>query len=162
TLLLTATNVPPAPRPDSTATASRWTKPKNPPSSAGGRSGSVARCARGATSTCPLNTGRVSRNATAPAVAATSAAGADPGTVAQRWGLDWTAADVADVAAVKNAVKTNTKIIWVETPTNPLLGIADIAALAGVARDADALLTVDNTFASPYLQQPIALGADVV
>ena len=55
-----------------------------------------------------------------------------------------------------------TKVVWVETPTNPLLGIADIAALAEVAHDAGALLVVDNTFASPYLQQPLALGADVV
>ena len=53
-------------------------------------------------------------------------------------------------------------MVWVETPTNPLLGIADIAALAEVAHEAGALLVVDNTFASPYLQQPLALGADVV
>jgi cystathionine gamma-synthase len=53
-------------------------------------------------------------------------------------------------------------VIWVETPTNPLLGIADIAALSQVAADAEALLVVDNTFASPYLQRPLALGADVV
>jgi cystathionine gamma-synthase len=53
-------------------------------------------------------------------------------------------------------------MIWCETPTNPLLGIADIAALAGIAHDAGALLVVDNTFASPYLQNPLALGADVV
>ena len=52
--------------------------------------------------------------------------------------------------------------MWVETPTNPLLGIADIAALAEVAHEAGAILVVDNTFASPYLQQPLALGADVV
>ena len=55
-----------------------------------------------------------------------------------------------------------TKLVWVETPTNPLLNIADIEALAGVAHEAGALLVVDNTFASPYLQQPLALGADVV
>ena len=55
-----------------------------------------------------------------------------------------------------------TKVVWLETPTNPLLGIADIAALAEVAHEAGALLVVDNTFASPYLQQPLALGADVV
>jgi cystathionine gamma-synthase len=54
------------------------------------------------------------------------------------------------------------KLIWVETPTNPLLAIADIATLAQLARDAGALLIVDNTFASPYLQQPLALGADAV
>jgi cystathionine gamma-synthase len=53
-------------------------------------------------------------------------------------------------------------VIWCETPTNPLLGIADIAELARIAHDANALLVVDNTFASPYLQQPVALGADVV
>ena len=53
-------------------------------------------------------------------------------------------------------------MVWVETPTNPLLGIADIAAIAEVAHEAGALLVVDNTFASPYLQQPLALGADVV
>jgi cystathionine gamma-synthase len=83
--------------------------------------------------------------------------------VAQRWGLDWTAARVSDPAAVRAAVQPGrTKIVWVETPTNPLLGIADLAALAAIAHDADALLVVDNTFASPYLQQPIAHGADVV
>ena len=54
------------------------------------------------------------------------------------------------------------RVIWVESPTNPLLSVADIAALADVAREAGALLVVDNTFASPYLQQPLALGADVV
>ncbi|MEH1167574.1 cystathionine gamma-synthase [Micromonospora sp. CPCC 205539] len=83
--------------------------------------------------------------------------------VAQRWGLEFSPAKVSDAAAVRAAVQPGrTKIIWVETPTNPLLGIADIAALSDVARDAGALLVVDNTFASPYLQQPIAFGADVV
>jgi cystathionine gamma-synthase len=82
--------------------------------------------------------------------------------VAERWGLAWTAAPVSDVDAVRAAIRPETKIVWVETPTNPLLGIADIAGLAAVAHDAGALLVVDNTFASPYLQQPIAHGADVV
>ncbi|HEY0699120.1 MAG TPA: cystathionine gamma-synthase, partial [Micromonospora sp.] len=83
--------------------------------------------------------------------------------VAQRWGLDWTAAKVSDAEAVRAAIQPGrTKLVWVETPTNPLLGIADIAALAAVAHDAGARLVVDNTFASPYLQQPIAHGADVV
>ncbi|MEV4757462.1 cystathionine gamma-synthase [Micromonospora sp. NPDC049559] len=83
--------------------------------------------------------------------------------VAERWGLSWTPAKISDADAVRAAVQPGrTKIIWVETPTNPLLGIADIAALAGIAHDAEALLVVDNTFASPYLQQPIAHGADVV
>jgi len=83
--------------------------------------------------------------------------------VAAPWGLAYTPVPVTDVEAVRAAVRDGeTKIVWVETPTNPLLGIADIAALAGVAHDAGALLVVDNTFASPYLQQPIALGADIV
>ncbi|MFG1776100.1 cystathionine gamma-synthase [Micromonospora sp. NPDC049048] len=83
--------------------------------------------------------------------------------VAERWGLDFTPAKVSDPDAIRAAVEPGrTRIVWVETPTNPLLGIADIATLAGVAHDAGALLVVDNTFASPYLQQPIAHGADVV
>jgi cystathionine gamma-synthase len=82
--------------------------------------------------------------------------------VAQRWGLEFTPVDLSDIDAVRQAITPRTKIIWAETPTNPLLGIADIAALAGVAHDNDALLVVDNTFASPYLQQPLAHGADVV
>jgi len=82
--------------------------------------------------------------------------------VAQRWGLDWTAAKISDVDAVRAVVRPGqTKIIWVETPTNPLLGIADLAALATLAHEHDAFLAVDNTFASPYLQQPLAHGADV-
>jgi cystathionine gamma-synthase len=82
--------------------------------------------------------------------------------VAQRWGLTWTAAHMSDVDSVRKAVTSATRVIWAETPTNPLLGIADITALAGVAHERDAILVVDNTFASPYLQQPIAHGADVV
>src|SRR5262245_6614917 len=82
--------------------------------------------------------------------------------VAEPWGLGWSAADVSNVDDVQAKVTDRTKLIWVETPTNPLLNIADLAALAGVARDAGALLVVDNTFASPYLQQPLGLGADVV
>jgi len=82
--------------------------------------------------------------------------------VTSRWGLEFTPAKVSDLDAVRAAVTPKTRMIWVETPTNPLLGIADIAAVAQLARDAGALLVVDNTFASPYLQQPLALGADVV
>jgi cystathionine gamma-synthase len=88
--------------------------------------------------------------------------------VAQRWGLSWTAADISNVDDVRAKTTRDTRMIWVETPTNPLLNIADIAALATLARELDALfspgplLVVDNTFASPYLQQPLALGADVV
>jgi cystathionine gamma-synthase len=82
--------------------------------------------------------------------------------VVERWGVRWSVADTSDVQAVRDAVRPETKLIWVETPSNPLLGITDIAALAGVARHAGVRLVVDNTFASPYLQQPLALGADVV
>ena len=83
--------------------------------------------------------------------------------VQQRWGLDWTASAGHDADAVRAALRPGaTKVVWVETPTNPLLGIVDIAAVAEVAHEAGAILVVDNTFASPYLQQPLALGADVV
>ena len=83
--------------------------------------------------------------------------------VLTRWGLGWTAANMSDPAAVRAAVVPGkTKAIWVETPSNPLLGVADIAALAGVAHETGSLLVVDNTFATPYLQQPLALGADAV
>jgi len=82
--------------------------------------------------------------------------------VAERWGLGWTHAPITDVDAVRAAMTGRTRILWIETPTNPLLNIADIAALAQLAHDRGALLVVDNTFASPYLQAPLALGADVV
>ncbi|MFB8780628.1 cystathionine gamma-synthase [Streptomyces albogriseolus] len=82
--------------------------------------------------------------------------------VVARWGVEWSVADTSDPAAVRAAITPKTKVIWVETPSNPLLGITDIASVAQVARDAGARLVVDNTFATPYLQQPLALGADVV
>ncbi|MDL4772294.1 MULTISPECIES: cystathionine gamma-synthase [Thermomonosporaceae] len=82
--------------------------------------------------------------------------------VAEPWGVVFDPVRLTDIEAVRAAVTPATRMIWVETPTNPLLGIADIAGLAGVAHDAGALLVVDNTFASPYLQRPLALGADVV
>ncbi len=83
--------------------------------------------------------------------------------VAAPWGLDHTPASLTDPEAVAAAIiPGRTKVVWVETPTNPLLNIADIAALADVAHAAGAILVVDNTFASPYLQQPLLLGADVV
>ena len=79
------------------------------------------------------------------------------------WGLDHSPAAVSDVDAVRAAIRPGrTRLVWVETPTNPMLNIGDIEALAAVAHEAGALLVVDNTFASPYLQQPLTLGADVV
>jgi len=82
--------------------------------------------------------------------------------VAERWGLRWTAAPLHDLEAAAAALTRETKLLWIETPTNPLLRVADIAALADLAHDAHARVVVDNTFASPYLQQPLTLGADVV
>ena len=83
--------------------------------------------------------------------------------VARLWGTAYTPAPVADTDAVAAAIEPGrTKLVWVETPTNPMLTIGDIEALAILAHDAGALLVVDNTFASPYLQQPLTLGADVV
>ncbi|MFC3997078.1 cystathionine gamma-synthase [Nocardiopsis sediminis] len=82
--------------------------------------------------------------------------------VLERWGVRWEAVPQSDLAAVRAAVRPETALIWTETPTNPLLNITDIEALAEIAHDAGALLVVDNTFASPYLQQPLPLGADVV
>ena len=79
------------------------------------------------------------------------------------WGLSHDVIAMSDLAAVRERLAAGpVKMIWIETPTNPLLSIADIRALAGVAHEAGAMLVVDNTFASPYLQQPLALGADVV
>jgi cystathionine beta-lyase len=69
---------------------------------------------------------------------------------------------MGDIAKVREKVTANTKLIWVETPTNPLLNIIDIAATAALAKEAGALLAVDNTFSTPYLQEPLALGADIV
>jgi cystathionine gamma-synthase len=79
------------------------------------------------------------------------------------WGVEHDVVAIADTDAVAAAIRPgSTRMIWVESPTNPLLGIADIAALAEIAHEVDALLVVDNTFATPYLQQPIPLGADIV
>jgi cystathionine gamma-synthase len=82
--------------------------------------------------------------------------------VEANWGLEHTPVDLADLDAVRAALRPTTRVVWCETPTNPLLNVADIAALAEVAHEAGALLVVDNTFASPYLQRPLTLGADVV
>jgi cystathionine gamma-synthase len=83
--------------------------------------------------------------------------------VLAEWGVGYRPVRISDVAAVRDALAERpARVLWAETPTNPLLSIADIAALADVAHQAGALLVVDNTFASPYLQQPLALGADAV
>ncbi|MFC0633035.1 cystathionine gamma-synthase [Brevundimonas balnearis] len=77
-------------------------------------------------------------------------------------GLDFDYVDMSDVAAVEAAITDRTRMLWVETPTNPLMKLADIAALSGLAKARGLLLVVDNTFATPFCQQPLALGADVV
>lgn len=82
--------------------------------------------------------------------------------VLSEYGLHFDFVDMSDLDQVRAALKPNTRLVWVETPTNPLLKIADLAALAEIAHRAGAQLAVDNTFASPYLQQPIVLGADFV
>jgi len=79
------------------------------------------------------------------------------------WGVSYRPVPVSDPDAVRAALAdAPAKVVWVESPTNPLLSIADISMLAQLAHAAGALLVVDNTFASPYLQQPLELGADVV
>ena len=78
------------------------------------------------------------------------------------WGVQVDYADSASPAAFAAALRPNTRLIWVETPTNPLLKLVDVAAVADIARQAGALLAVDNTFASPYFQRPLELGADLV
>lgn len=77
-------------------------------------------------------------------------------------GITWTAGDLTTEEGIREAVRETTKLIWVETPTNPLLRIVDIALAADIARETGAWLVVDNTFATPYLQQPLSLGGDMV
>ncbi|HVL99691.1 MAG TPA: cystathionine gamma-synthase [Egibacteraceae bacterium] len=78
------------------------------------------------------------------------------------WGLFFDTADLGDLHAVAAAWRDTTRMLWIESPTNPLLTVFDIAELAGFAHERGALVVVDNTFATPYLQQPLSLGADVV
>ena len=77
-------------------------------------------------------------------------------------GLDFTFIDFSDLAAVEAAVRPDTKMIWVETPTNPLLKVIDLEAVAGIARKHDLISVCDNTFCSPYVQRPLDWGIDIV
>ncbi len=79
-----------------------------------------------------------------------------------KFGLKFHYVDMTGENNVRSVINENTKLIWVETPTNPLIHITDIAAMAAIAKENKLLLCVDNTFASPYLQNPIELGADIV
>jgi cystathionine gamma-lyase len=81
--------------------------------------------------------------------------------VLDRYGLQFSYVDPSEPDRVAAAVRPETRMIWIETPTNPLLKIVDIAAAANIAHRAGALLVVDNTFATPYFQQPLSLGADI-
>jgi len=83
-------------------------------------------------------------------------------TVFQRWGLETTFLDMSELAQVKQAVRPNTGLIWVETPSNPLLKITDMAAVSAVAHEAGALCACDNTWATPILQRPFAASADLI
>ncbi len=82
--------------------------------------------------------------------------------VFEKFGIKFIYVNTTDPANVQAAVSASTKLIWIETPTNPLMNITDIEAMAAIAKKAGALLCVDNTFASPYLQNPLDLGADIV
>jgi cystathionine beta-lyase/cystathionine gamma-synthase len=82
--------------------------------------------------------------------------------VLKRYGLSYSWIDMTDPTNVQKAIRPNTKMLWIETPTNPLLNLVDIAALAEIGRRHKLITVVDNTFASPYLQQPLELGADIV
>jgi cystathionine gamma-lyase len=82
--------------------------------------------------------------------------------VLRRFGLDFTFMDLSDPAQVKAAIKTNTKMLWIESPTNPMLKIFDIRELSKIAKERGVLSIVDNTFMSPYFQRPLDLGADAV
>ncbi|WP_080793670.1 cystathionine gamma-synthase [Corynebacterium pacaense] len=83
-------------------------------------------------------------------------------TVFTAWGVEYSVVDTTDVNQVREAIRENTTLIWVETPTNPALSITDIAAVAELTEGTNVTLVVDNTFASPYLQQPLELGAHAV
>jgi cystathionine gamma-lyase/cystathionine beta-lyase/cystathionine gamma-lyase/homocysteine desulfhydrase len=82
--------------------------------------------------------------------------------VLTRYGLEFSYVDTANLDAVRKAIRPNTKLVFLETPTNPMMTLTDIAACAEIAHAAGALVVVDNTFCSPYLQRPLELGADIV
>ena len=83
-------------------------------------------------------------------------------TVFEKYGIVFHFVDMQNIAEVERMANKNTKVIWVETPTNPMMNIIDIAAISIIAKKTGALLCVDNTFATPYLQTPLDLGADIV
>ncbi len=82
--------------------------------------------------------------------------------VLEDFGLEFTFVDMTNLDATARAARATTRMLWIETPTNPLMKVVDIAAIASIAKKANAWTVVDNTFASPYLQKPLTLGADIV
>ncbi len=82
--------------------------------------------------------------------------------VYRQYGLEFDYVNTSNITEIKKAIKPNTRLVWVETPTNPLLKISDLAEIARLAKQRQLVLGVDNTFASPFFQQPLALGADIV
>jgi cystathionine gamma-synthase len=82
--------------------------------------------------------------------------------VLRDWGLEFDTVDLADEDALRAALREETRVVWLETPTNPFLKIVDVERISAIAREAGAMTVVDNTFATPYLQRPLELGADVV
>src|SRR4051812_39032116 len=82
--------------------------------------------------------------------------------VFEKYGLKFQFIDMQDANNIKNYITNNTRLIWVETPTNPMMNIIDIAAVADIAKQHNIIFCVDNTFASPYLQNPLDMGADIV
>lgn len=82
--------------------------------------------------------------------------------VLKRYGIEYSWVDMTNPDTVRKAIRPNTKMLWIETPTNPLLSVVDITALSEIGRKSNLITVVDNTFASPYLQQPLELGANIV
>lgn len=82
--------------------------------------------------------------------------------VLERFGLEFSYIDTSNIGEVRDAIREETKMLFLETPTNPMMSITDLEACAGIAHESDILVVVDNTFASPFLQQPLMLGADIV
>ncbi len=80
----------------------------------------------------------------------------------EKFGIKFIYVDTSNTSEIQNAITVNTKLLWIETPTNPLMNVTDIKATAVIAKNAKAILCVDNTFATPYLQNPLDLGADIV
>jgi cystathionine gamma-synthase len=78
------------------------------------------------------------------------------------WGVEFDTVDLADEVSLRSTIRDRTRIVWLETPTNPLMKIVDIERVAAISREAGAMCVVDNTFATPYLQRPLELGADIV